>query len=102
LGLLLLFIHNKTLSITTIFIIGLSFANIFPLIFSILIDHMPGKSNELSGLMVMAIIGGAIMPLFMGIIADYSVSTSFLVPLVSLLFIVCTAFYTLRLRTAKA
>ena len=38
---------------------GLGFGNVFPLIFSILIDRMPERSAELSGLMCMAIAGGA-------------------------------------------
>jgi len=41
-------------------LIGLSFTNIFPLIFSITIDDMPERTNELSGLMI-TIIGGAVL-----------------------------------------
>lgn len=92
-----LFAGNLTLSIISIFIIGLGFANIFPLMFSVLIDTMPERSNELSGLMVMAIIGGAIMPFIMGVIADQTtVLTGFLVPLFSLVFIIWTAIISLK------
>lgn len=53
-----------------IFIIGLGFAIIFPLIFSITVDAMPDRTNEVSGLMVTVIIGRTIIPVLFGIIAD--------------------------------
>ncbi len=45
-------------------------ANIFPLIFSLSIEKYPGKSNEISALMIMAISGGAVFPLLMGIFTE--------------------------------
>lgn len=95
-GLLGLFAGDRTLSIASIFIIGLGFGNIFPLVFSILIDAYPERGNELSGLMIMMIAGGALMPLVMGFIADYSVTASFLIPLASLLFITLAAGITMK------
>ena len=77
--------------------IGLGFANIFPLIFSIAVDQMPDRTNELSGLMVTAIVGGAIIPPIMGKIADMSNMTiGFFVPLTGILYIAFVAFRTLR------
>ena len=89
---------NQWVAMACILVVGLSFASIFPLVFSILIDALPQKSNELSGLMCMAIVGGAFMPLLMGVIADatHSPMTGFLVPLASLVFIVGTAVVTVR------
>jgi MFS transporter, FHS family, L-fucose permease len=80
----------------SIFVTGLGFGNIFPLIFSILIERFPEKSNELSGLMVMAISGGAVMPLVMGAVADISVTASFMVPLASLAVVAANAVASLR------
>ncbi len=54
------------------FIIGLTVANIFPLVFSIAVDEYPGRKNEISGLMMMAISGGAVIPLLMGWVTDIS------------------------------
>ena len=45
---------------------GLGFANIWPMLFSITVEEKPERANELSGLMCMAISGGAIVPLLMG------------------------------------
>ncbi len=61
---------GQYLGFVSIAVIGLGFANIFPLIFSISIDAMPERGNEISGLMITAIIGGAIVPLAFGAVAD--------------------------------
>jgi FHS family L-fucose permease-like MFS transporter len=53
-----------------VFIIGLAVANIFPLVFSIAVEKYPERSNEISGLMIMAVSGGAIIPPFIGWISD--------------------------------
>lgn len=97
-GLLAMFLPSATAAGAGFFIIGLGFANIFPLIFSIVIDNMPAQANALSGLMVMAIVGGAIVPPVMGIVADAtgSMQTGFVVPLLALLYITYTAIANLR------
>ncbi len=70
-GLLLLFLsENILIAKTAIVIIGFGSANIFPLIFSIAVERMPKRSNEISGLMITAIAGGAVFPLLMGIITE--------------------------------
>ncbi len=81
-------------------LIGLGFANIFPLIFSITIDSMPDRSNELSGLMVTAIVGGAFIPPLMGLVADqWSVLVSFFIPVICILYI--TALSIFNVQTGK-
>ena len=93
LGILGLFLGNQTIAIISVIIIGLGFANVFPLIFSITIEHLPEKTNELSGLMVTAIVGGAFVPLLMGLLQDLTtISVGFLVPLAALIYIACLAF----------
>lgn len=51
-----------------IFIAGLGFSNIFPLLFSIAIDRMPDYANEVSGLIILAVSGGAFIPPLMGFV----------------------------------
>lgn len=86
--------HTSLLGFTSIFIIGLGFANIFPLVFSITIDSMPERSNEISGLMVTAIIGGAIVPVIFGAVADiFSLMAGFSVTLVCIAYIFVLSFY---------
>ena len=60
---------------------GFGFANIWPLLFSITVEEKPERANELSGLMCMAISGGAIVPLVMGQLVDWNFgSYAFVVP----------------------
>lgn len=66
------FIPSEMGALVLLFIIGLGFANIFPLIFSITVGRYPDRANEISGLMVMAISGGAVIPPLMGFISDRS------------------------------
>ncbi|WP_395339158.1 MFS transporter [Ningiella sp. W23] len=79
---------NYTLGFACIGLIGLGFANVFPLIFSITIDRMPHKSNEISGLMVTAIIGGAIVPVLFGWVADtFGLLSGFVVTIISFVYL---------------
>ncbi|MGC9950530.1 MAG: MFS transporter, partial [Bryobacteraceae bacterium] len=91
-ALLGLFVPDRTLAVASFFVAGLGFANIFPLVFAIAVEAMPEHTNELSGLMVTAILGGACLPPLMGLVADRSsVQLSFLVPLAAILYITWTA-----------
>jgi FHS family L-fucose permease-like MFS transporter len=98
-GLLGLFVPDRAVAVACFFIAGLGFANVFPLVFSLAVETMPEHTNELSGLMVTAIVGGAFLPPLMGLVADLtSVRFSFLVPLAALLYISWTAL----MNTARA
>ncbi|MFC2097972.1 sugar MFS transporter [Bacteroidota bacterium] len=92
-GMILIFSKMQLLVYAGIVLSGLGFANIFPLIFSITIDKMPEHTNELSGLMIAAIAGGAIIPLAAGAVADITqqVIYSFLVPLICMLYLFVVA-----------
>jgi len=93
-GIIGIFVGIQSVSIISFFIIGLGFANIFPLLFSISIDAMPERSNELSGLMVTAIAGGAFIPIIMNLISKIAGSTviGFIVPLVCVIYILMLSF----------
>jgi len=88
----LFFVHGQLQAFVVIFIIGLGFANIFPLIFSITVDALPERSNEISGLMITAIIGGAIVPILFGGIADlFGLMAGFAVPGLCMVYILLIA-----------
>ncbi len=102
LGLLGLFITQPTVAVVSFFVAGLGFANIFPLVFSLAVENMPDRTNELSGLMVTAILGGAILPPVMGYVADHStVQFGFLVPLAAIVYISGVALINLKAGAAK-
>lgn len=89
LGVLMVFSNSLTMVLIGVLLVGLGFANVFPLIFSITIDNMPQHTNELSGLMVSSIAGGAFIPLIMGMVADAtSISIAFVVPLLCIFYLI--------------
>ncbi|MBN9661089.1 MAG: MFS transporter [Acidobacteria bacterium] len=101
LGLLGLFIPNQNIAVASFFLTGIGFANIFPLVFAIAVESMPDHVNELSGLMVTAIVGAAFVPPVTGMVADAStVQLSFLVPMACVLYITWAAL--MNLKSAKA
>lgn len=51
-------------------LVGYGNSNIFPMIFSKALLSRPDKDNEMSGLMIMGLIGGTVFPLLMGIASD--------------------------------
>ena len=52
-------------------LVGLGNSNIFSMLFSRALLHLPNRKNEVSGLMIMGLFGGTIFPLFMGIVSDW-------------------------------
>jgi fucose permease len=72
---------QKQLAIVGVIAAGLGFANIWPMLFSITVEEKPERASELSGLMCMAISGGAIVPLLMGQMVDMKLGAlAFAVP----------------------
>ena len=55
---------------TCIALVGLGNSNIFSIIFSQALLSRPDKKNEVSGLMIMGLIGGTVFPLLMGFASD--------------------------------
>ena len=81
LGAIALMAGSKDMAFAGIVAAGLGFANIWPMLFSITVEEKPQCANELSGLMCMAISGGAIVPLIMGQLFDMKFGAfAFVVP----------------------
>jgi FHS family L-fucose permease-like MFS transporter len=97
-GLIGLFCPSRPVVAASFFVIGLGFANIFPLVFSIAVDSRPADTNPLSGLMVTAIVGGAFLPPLMGLVSDatHSVKFGFVVPGLAILYITWVALANLK------
>ncbi len=68
--LIMLFIGNLWGILSMIFILGLTIANVFSIIFAAALRRKPERANEISGLLIMGVAGGAVMPLIMGITSD--------------------------------
>ena len=70
LGILALFSPARTIMYIGIAMFGLGNSNIFPVMFSQALKRKPANQNEVSGLMITGIVGGAVFPLIMGIASD--------------------------------
>ena len=66
---------------TLIVVIGAMWANVFSIIFTFALAAAPGKSDEVSALMIMGVAGGALVPPVMGLAADAGGLTASLIPL---------------------
>ncbi len=90
----LIFAGDKFLIFGLYGIIGFTIANVFPIIFGMAIQKRPDKANEISGLMITGVFGGAVLPFFMGITSDLIGSQvgSVLVILAGALYLLYAAF----------
>lgn len=66
----MLFLTEIWSILTLVFVVGFAIANHFAIIFSFALKRNPEHVNEISGLMTMAVAGGAIILPVMGLIAD--------------------------------
>ena len=53
-------------------IFGIGYANLFGIVFSFAMRRAPGKANEVSALLIVGLIGGAVLPPVLGWIRDIS------------------------------
>ncbi len=68
----LAFAGTQSFILTMVCVIAFAMSSIFPILFSMAIQSHPQKANEISGLMITGVAGGAIFPFLMGISADFA------------------------------
>lgn len=94
---MMLFSKDALVARIAIAIVGLGSANTFPLIFAIAVEKMPNRANEISGLMIMAVSGGALIPPIIGFVSkNIGVVESFGVIGLVLSYLVFAGFYSLK------
>jgi fucose permease len=79
-----------------IFIVSLAASNIFPLIFSITVGRLPDRANEISGLMMMAISGGALIPFLVGYTMSQYVNGGIMVLIACTIYLIIISLRSLR------
>lgn len=67
---IMLFMSEIWIILALVFIVGFAVANVFSIIFSFALKRKPENANEISGLLIMGVAGGAIILPLMGLIAD--------------------------------
>jgi fucose permease len=89
----MLLISNLWAILVLIFIIGFAVANVFSIIFSAALQKKPERANEISGLMIMGVAGGAVIPPLMGVVSDAMGQTGGMaVLLVAMVYLLFSAF----------
>ncbi|MFC4312054.1 sugar MFS transporter [Steroidobacter flavus] len=89
---------SGTVAIWTIVLVGLMNSIMFPTIFALAIEGLGHLTQRGSGLLIMAIVGGAIVPLIQAVIADaHGIRLAFLVPAACYL---CVLYFALACRPA--
>lgn len=79
---------DGNVAIWSVLSIGLFNSIMFPTIFSLAIDKLGSLTSRGSGLLCLAIVGGAIIPVVQGFVADiWHIQISFVVPLLCYVFI---------------
>jgi MFS transporter, FHS family, L-fucose permease len=90
---LLVFLKLGWVSVVSVFLIYFFMSIMFPTIFALGIFGLGHRAKKASSFIVMAIMGGAILPKVMGEVADkYDLSRGFIVPLLCFAFVAAYAF----------
>jgi len=92
-------IISGNLAVTRIMIVvaGLGFSNTFPIVFAKIVEQMPAYVNELSSLIILSVIGGAVIPPIMGVLSDnVGVTASMLVLVFCMLYVLFASLYAMR------
>jgi FHS family L-fucose permease-like MFS transporter len=89
-------------SVIAVFITFLFMSIMYPTIFTLGIYGLGAQAKKASGFIVMAIIGGALMPKIMGYLGDvYNMSVGFLMPLFCFAFVAVYGFSWTKLSKAE-
>lgn len=90
-------VENEWVLMGSLFMVGLTCANVFAVVFSTAMQTDSSKTNEISALMIMGVAGGALIPPVMGVVADASSQLmSLFVLLVTLFYILISSIYIIK------
>lgn len=92
-----IFSPSPFVALALMFSIGLGASNIFPLIFTLTVKKYADRANEISGLMIMAVSGGALIPPVVGKITDlFHVTAGMLVFVACAVYLLFLSFYAFK------
>ncbi len=92
-------ILSGNLAVTRVMIVvtGLGFSNTFPIMFAKIVERMPEYANELSSLIILSVIGGAVIPPLMGILSDHAgVTASMFILVFCMVYVLVASLYAMR------
>lgn len=90
------------LALWAVILVGLMNSIMFPTIFTLSIEGLGDRTARASAYLIMAIVGGALVPLLQGVVADgMGLAASFAVPLLCYFYVAAFAFHCRRHPVAK-
>ncbi|WP_195497926.1 MFS transporter [Alistipes senegalensis] len=66
----MIFLHGLWSILACVAVFGIGYANLFSIIFSISMQRVPERANEVSALQIVGVAGGAVIPPVLGVITD--------------------------------
>ena len=66
----LVFSHGLVAILIFVALFGLGYSNLFAIVFSMSMQRVPDKANEVSALLIVGVCGGAVIPPLLGVITD--------------------------------
>lgn len=66
----MIFLHVLWAILACVAVFGIGYANLFSIIFSISMQRVPERANEVSALLIVGVAGGAVIPPVLGVITD--------------------------------
>ena len=89
--------NNLLLTQIMIFVSGFGFSNVFPIMFALIVEKKPDYANELSGLIILAVSGGAIIPPVVGFFSDmFGIVATIYVLIFCMLYIAYASYYVIK------
>jgi MFS transporter, FHS family, L-fucose permease len=89
--------HDLLFTRILIFVAGFGFSNVFPIMFAIIVQRKPDYANELSGLIILAVCGGAIIPPIAGLLSDlFTVTASIYVLLACIGYVAFATYFAIK------
>ncbi len=93
----IIFSENLLLTRILIFVAGFGFSNVFPIMFALIVEQKPAYANELSGLIILAVSGGAIIPPVIGLLSDlFGFVAAIYVLIFCILYITYASYYVIK------
>jgi FHS family L-fucose permease-like MFS transporter len=100
--LILAFTVDGKLSVYAIMAVPFFMSIMFPTIFSLSIRGLGEKTKKGSSLLIMGIVGGAVIPLFLGLVSDLSnIRVAYLIPLICFAYIFFFAYKNIRVKNVQ-
>ena len=94
---------SGTTAIYSLVAVGLFNSIMFPTIFALSIERLGPLTNQASSLLIMAIVGGAIIPFLQGTLADHiGLPSSFILPLLCYGYVVFYGIWSMRAKSQAA